>query len=115
MNQTGETTMNTWTSLDVCPDCLMMIANGETDPNWTESECNDFIARFTKSTEGYASINPGSDHKNCTHDLQGEDCPLDEGHFSWSPCDLCKSSLGGDRYPAMAEYRKFVSPFPAIA
>lgn len=24
----------------------------------------------------------------------------DEGHFSWSSCDSCGSSLGGDRFPA---------------
>lgn len=36
------------------------------------------------------------------------DCPIggdesdcgDEGHFSWSACDCCGSSLGGTRYAA---------------
>ena len=26
----------------------------------------------------------------------------DEGHFSWEPCELCGSHLGGDRYAAHA-------------
>lgn len=29
------------------------------------------------------------------------ECPtIDEPHFSWSPCDCCNSSLGGDRHAA---------------
>jgi hypothetical protein len=36
------------------------------------------------------------------------DCPVcdgeesDEGHFSWQSCEVCGSSLGGDRYAAHA-------------
>ena len=29
-----------------------------------------------------------------------ERAALDEGCFSWSPCEGCGSSLGGNRYPA---------------
>lgn len=30
-----------------------------------------------------------------------KECPdIDESHFSWSPCDCCGSSLGGDRHAA---------------
>lgn len=27
-----------------------------------------------------------------------------ESHFSWSPCDSCRSDLGGDRHPAHGIY-----------
>jgi hypothetical protein len=30
----------------------------------------------------------------------------DQGSFSWSSCDVCESSLGGDRYPAHYMYGK---------
>ena len=33
----------------------------------------------------------------CTEDHCGDDW---EGRFSWSGCESCRSSLGGDRYPA---------------
>lgn len=33
-------------------------------------------------------------------DLEGPRACAEEGGFSWSECDICGSSLGGDRYPA---------------
>jgi hypothetical protein len=36
-----------------CVDCLMYLANGETDPNASEEETNDFLERFRKGTAGY--------------------------------------------------------------
>jgi hypothetical protein len=35
-----------------CTDCLMWLANGETDPEWTGEQRRDFIARFNRITEG---------------------------------------------------------------
>lgn len=31
---------------------------------------------------------------------EAERCAADEGSFSWSACESCGSSLGGNRYPA---------------
>jgi hypothetical protein len=43
----------------------------------------------------------------CFEHAEDPDNPTDEereasseGHFSWSECDSCGSTLGGDRYPA---------------
>jgi len=35
-----------------------------------------------------------SEGNKCT----GEDCTCSETYFSWSPCDICESNLGGDRH-----------------
>jgi hypothetical protein len=33
------------------------------------------------------------------YDLQHGRTPEIEAHFSWEPCEVCGSKLGGDRYP----------------
>jgi len=56
-------------------------------------------ANADRESSGYRTgINPGT---------LPDDCPLcegagecDEGGFSWRPCELCGSQLGGDRYAA---------------
>lgn len=88
--------------LAVCTDCLTWIANGEGDPNWTEEELAAYLVDFGRGSDGLSFLSPGSLHKDCTH-TAGEDCPEDEGWFSWSPCDICRRPLGGSRYPATAE------------
>ena len=42
----------------------------------------------------YAGLDKGSD---IVASCCGEDC---EGGFSWSPCEVCGCSLGGDRHKA---------------
>lgn len=67
--------------LSVCVDCAMLIANGETPPDNPEFDLLD-------EWDGWVVV------LNCP-----EDC---EGGFSWSRCDGCGSTLGGDRHPAVA-------------
>ena len=67
--------------LEVCVDCAMLIANGETpegNPDFT----------LSPRWDGYHVA------LNCP-----EDC---EGSFTWSSCEGCDSPLGGDRHPAAA-------------
>ena len=43
----------------------------------------------------------GDHHDGCSSELDGGescDCEYDVGGFSWSPCQCCLSSLGGDRF-----------------
>ncbi len=41
----------------------------------------------------------GGDHEDwCQLDDGSEECSCDDGGFSWSPCEVCLSTLGGDRY-----------------
>lgn len=73
--------------LEVCVDCTFALANAEfplTDSGELDA---DFIARYDA---GLARL--GEVVLSCP-----EDC---EGHFSWKACDVCGSTLGGDRHPA---------------
>jgi hypothetical protein len=54
-----------------------------------------FIDAFTRGMEGIWFFSSG----NCADAGCDEGCD-DEGHFSWSSCDICGSPLGGDRYAA---------------
>ena len=66
-----------------CVDCLFFCANGDLPPENTEQEDQKLIDSFNKiHNEGF-SVCVGSD---------------DEGSFSWTPCDICDTKLGGDRY-----------------
>ena len=71
--------------IDVCTDCLMVIANGEFE---------------AVAPEVAAAVARG------IHDMHAEGYMValentDAGHFSWSDCDLCQTKLGGDRWPAV--------------
>ena len=68
--------------ISVCGDCLQYLANGpdSLEPHRV-AEIEVAIQR-----EGSAVV------PNCD-----EDC---EGDFSWSPCELCRYTLGGDRHKA---------------
>lgn len=78
----------TYTDGHACVDCIMLIANGDTSGNSrceTEEGEAAYLADVARYSEGGEWVN------NCD-----ETC---EGGFSWSPCDVCRSPLGGDRHP----------------
>jgi hypothetical protein len=53
-----------------------------------------FTGAIARHLEGVDCFSVGGCHE-C------EECSgSEEGHFSWSSCDSCGSSLGGDRFPA---------------
>lgn len=64
----------------------MLLANGETPPDMSEDATAAYVARVDWSA--------GDGHTWVVDCL--EDC---EGWFSWSPCDVCRCPLGGDRHP----------------
>ena len=87
----------------VCVDCLMLVANGETDHNWTEEQREEFLARFAAGL-GDAEVTLGmlAEYHSCT-DEDGniaDECECEYNPFSWSACDLCRSNLGGERHAA---------------
>lgn len=93
MGNTTYTETSPWETYDiqVCSDCLMMIANGTTgdyDGAPDDAEHDAAMDALWPDADGW-DITP-----NCS-----EDC---EGGFSWSPCEGCGSPLGGDRHPAVA-------------
>ena len=77
--------MSDFIDLSICTDCLMAAVNDE----WPEDE-----ARATEVREGFAELA-----------REGMSAPIhngDDEHFSWSPCDCCRTSLGGERHDAVS-------------
>lgn len=68
--------------LSVCTDCLIVIANGDYSgmDDKREQEVKAGIARCDALSAG-----------------------TDEYGFSWRPCEVCHSQLGGDRHQAWEE------------
>lgn len=79
-------------SLDICSDCLLDLANGECG-NEEQHGCLNVDQR------GVPVDWPDWTGYNVAIDCCGED---DCGYFSWSSCDYCGSTLGGDRHRATA-------------
>ncbi len=69
--------------LQVCSDCLMMIANGD-------SSGMDAVT-LHEVERGMARLCEDGGH------LVVGDSDLDQG-FSWRRCDCCDRHLGGDRF-----------------
>lgn len=102
--------------LNICTDCLMMLANGDVGdrgdigqvPAYLQSEDDAHLYNLPGDDQEHnansrhaARMNahwPGEDgwelSPNCHQECDGE--------FSWSSCDGCGSTLGGDRHPAVA-------------
>lgn len=73
--------------LEGCSDCIMYLANGElpADDDNNEWPGPDAIARIW---EGYELCVAGDENS--------------EEYFSHLECDVCRSRLGGNRYPCAA-------------
>ena len=70
--------------LYVCVDCLMLIANDEPNPDWTETEEAEHRSRIADRWPDTPLAYVGDE--TADHD------------FSWSSCDACGSRLGGTRH-----------------
>lgn len=71
--------------LNACVDCLVFLANGEEPPERPNLRAEIEKAwPFTKWV-----LEPACDEES-------------EGWFSWSPCDVCGSALGGERHVVVA-------------
>ena len=82
--------------LDICVDCLMFHANGDTPERWRSSSSDD-----GETDDG----KPETAEENTARYLRavGDDhvaIGKGEGSFSYHACDSCWSTLGGDRYQA---------------
>ena len=79
----------TGTTINVCVDCLMVAANGETEGT---------PDREPLGLVGDREVTTGCLVHEFDADEQQSEC-RDEHGYSWSPCQGCGSKLGGDRYP----------------
>lgn len=77
-------------NLEFCTDCVMLIANGEV----FNSEGRDIAQEV--SDRQVAIWGEGINGVLGLVLACPEDC---DGWFSWSQCDGCGSTLGGDRHP----------------
>ena len=70
--------------LEGCTDCVMYLANGELpeDANGWSADAVD------RKWEGYNICVAGDENS--------------EESFSWRSCEVCGSTLGGNRYPCAA-------------
>ena len=102
--------------LNICTDCLMMLANGDVGDRGDIGELTEYQQ---DADDAHLYNLPGDDQEhnaNSRHAALMEyhwpgadgwelypSCPEDcEGGFSWSSCNGCGSTLGGDRHPAVA-------------
>lgn len=85
---------------NVCVDCTMLLANGETPDGWGEFETAEWMQRINAKT-GMCEVTLGmmaSEHADGCDALEtGNDCQCEQTDFSTSPCDLCGSPLAGAR------------------
>ena len=77
--------------LEVCPDCLMVIANGDYSGI-------DYYLNGQEADDRCKAIDDGM------ADWQGYGgrlvaCDSESSSFSKTPCDCCGDDLHGDRYP----------------
>ena len=80
----------------VCLDCLQELANGETPPDAEPT-------RTTRPGLEDCEITLGGKHADhCPNypNWQGADCDCGDIGFTWGPCQICTSDLGGDKYLA---------------
>jgi len=90
--------------IDICTDCLMLEGTGEVyDGNGEDISTQHAERMDTENPNTHLFIGcPGYDSSGTWHHhSDSEDCPHDEGGFSWRRCDGCGSTLGGDRFPAV--------------
>lgn len=87
-------------TLWACVDCLILEANGEVSPDrpTDQPEPLCLVDRPDRVTLGMTL----EDHaEDCPNRQAGEcvdECECEDRDFSWSPCDLCGSHLGGSRH-----------------
>ena len=109
--------------LDVCVDCLFLLANGGGDsvePSWCPDNRDrrpwDYVC--DGSCEAAATAHAAAVERNwpdpwilapgsrecewCGDEARGDDDTVEECEpwFSWAACDGCGSTLGGDRVHA---------------
>lgn len=78
--------------MEACTDCVLLIANGEV----TDQHGNDIAEELAERIADHL----GTEFAMCT--LVVESSEDGDGWFSWSPCEICGSELGGDRHHVSA-------------
>jgi hypothetical protein len=98
----ADTTVREHASGWACIDCVMLLANGETDPEWSDIGTQDYLLSVEQNTAGYeVTLGRMLGEDGCEHseddgyEDHAETC--ERQTFSWLSCDVCGSTLGGSR------------------
>lgn len=92
---------------EICLDCTMLEANGETPPNMNEDETRAYLNNVEGHPNARLDMTLGTLHHDpevCdavdeAGNWHGEgDCPCETVEFSRSVCDMCGSRLAGYRH-----------------
>ena len=75
---------------------MLMHANGECCPD--DDHGGDGIAPWSIDQGPGTTITMGAGREDHFCDENDEECECEQYGFSWSACDGCGSSLGGDRF-----------------
>lgn len=83
-----------------CIDCRILEANGDGPAEMSEDDLATWEAGRA-AIIGDAQITLGmlAEYHECTDDdgTIADECECERNSFSWSPCDMCGSNLGGER------------------
>lgn len=72
-----------------------------------------FLDAIERNWPGYTIAPGASPDMDCcgNHPADSDELQIeDEGGFSWSPCESCGSTLGGDRHPGHAIHKDAFGP-----
>jgi hypothetical protein len=83
-----------------CTDCLVLLANGDTPSEMSEPEVTEYLAGMddTEVTLGRMFGEEDCEHTADDSDYEDHAENCEQLGFSWSPCDVCRRPLGGERY-----------------
>lgn len=95
--------MKTTAQGSACGDCLVLLANGETPVDMNEDETEAWLKEIARRSGDLHVVVGGEHEDDCPNMEDGEwagstDCSCEDLGFSSSPCDVCGSHFGGDRY-----------------
>lgn len=98
--------------IQVCVDCLLLLANGECDPDRQEETSANLAANWAD----FSLVVGGSHNERCEAEWaaaghqpwegRDHDCDCEELGFCQTSCDGCGSPLHGDRYAVTVFYRE---------
>lgn len=89
-----------------CTDCFVLLVNGDIPADMEGLELAEYLDRYDAAMTSGAEITPGMlaefHAERCPrygeHGDDGSDCDCETQDFSWSPCGICRSNLGGSRH-----------------
>lgn len=80
-----------------CTDCTILLANGEAPADMSEDQVTAREDQIDARNAGY-TITLGMLREEHSCDGTSDECDCEVTSFSWSPCDVCGSNLGGERH-----------------